>query len=119
MVTSDDEVRRTEVLTDDGVPDGLAGTSHTHCEREQGQVTHAVGVLGHDGLVHTDAGVVINVAGFGETHDRVNEDVCLPLTGGADGEFSVSAVHGVAGLECDDLAPGDLLEVCAKLGGGV
>ena len=119
LVTADDEVRCTEVLTDDGVPDCFAGTSHTHGEGEEGEVAHAVGVLGHNGLVDTDTGVVVDVTGLGETDDGVDEDVRLPLAGSADGELTVSTVHGVAGLEGDDLAPGDLVEVCAELSGSV
>ena len=56
-------------------------------------------------MVDTHTGEVIDVAGFGEADDGVDEDVCLASTGGADGQFSVGSVHGVAGLECNDAGP--------------
>ena len=119
MIATDDEVRRAEVLADDGMPDGFTRTSHTHGKREESKMPHAVGVLCHDSLVDTNAGVVIDVAGFGESDDGVDEDVGLALTGGEDGEFTMSAVHGVASLESDDFAPGNFVEVCTEFGRGV
>ena len=119
VITNDNEMRRTKVLTDDSVPDGFARTSHTHGEGKESEVTHTVGVLCHDSLVDTNTCVVIDVAGFGETDDGVDEDVGLALTGGEDGEFTVSAVHGVTSLESDDFAPGNFVEVCTEFGRGV
>ena len=119
VITTDDEVSRTKVLTDDRVPDGFTGTSHTHREWEEGKVAHAVRVLGHNRLVDTNTSVVVDVPGLGEADDGVHEHVGLVLASSADGELTVSTVHGVAGLEGDDLAPSDLVEVSAKLGGGV
>lgn len=117
VVTADDEVRRTKVLADDGVPDGLTRTSHAHGKRQEREVAHAVGVSGHDGLIHTHTGVVVDVTGLGETHDGVDEYVGLALSGSEHGELTVSAVHGVTGLEGDDLAPSELGEVGSQLSG--
>lgn len=117
MVASDDEVRRAEVLADDSMPDRLAGPGHAHREREEGEVAHAVRVFGHDRLVDAHAGVVVDVARLGEADDGVDEDVRLPLARGADGQLAVRAMHGVARLEGDDLAPCELLEVRAEFGG--
>ncbi len=44
VVSADDEVRRTVVLADDGVPDGLAGAAHAHGQRQETENRHAVGV---------------------------------------------------------------------------
>ena len=82
-------------------------------------MAHAVRVLGHDSLVDTDTGVVVDITGLGETDDGVDEHVRLPLAGGADGELTVGTVHGVTGLEGDNLAPCKLLEVSAELSRGV
>ena len=119
MVTTDDEVRRAEVLADDRVPERLAGTGHAHRKREKGEVAHSVRVLRHDSLIHTHTGVMVDVTGLGEADDRVDKDIGLALAGGADSELTVSTVHRVAGLEGDDLAPSELLEVCAELSRGV
>lgn len=70
-------------------------------------------------MVDADAGEVVDVAGFGEADDGVDEDVGLTGSGGADGEFAVGAVHGVAGLEGDDAGPAQFFEVDAEFGGGV
>lgn len=119
MVAPDDEVGCAVVLADDGVPDSFAGPAHAHGEGEETEDGHAIGVPWEEGLVHADAGEVVNVAGLGEADDGVDEDVGLAGAGSTDGEFAVGAVHGVAGLEGDDLRPAELLEVEAELGGGV
>jgi hypothetical protein len=62
---------------------------------------------------------VINVTGLGETNDGVDEDVGLARTGSADGQLTMSAVHGVSGLESDDLGPAKFVEVQTDLCGRV
>ena len=49
----------------------------------------------------------------------MNQQVGLDFAGGAQREFLVRAVHRVAGLERDDLAPAELLEALANFGGRV
>ena len=119
VVAADDEVGGAVVLADDGVPDGLARAAHAHGQRQQAQHGHAVGVARQDGLVDAHAGEVVNVAGLGQADDGVDEHVGLAGAGGAHRQLAVGAVHGVAGLEGDDLGPAELLEVGAQLGGGV
>jgi hypothetical protein len=119
VVTSNNEVGSSVVLTDDSVPDSLTGTGHTHGQGKETEGGHSVGVAGEKGLVDTDTGEVVNVTGLGESDDGVDQDVGLTVTGSADSQLSVSTVHGVTGLESDDLGPSELLEVSAKLGGGV
>lgn len=115
VVTADNEVGGTMVLADDGVPDGLTGTTHTHSQRKQTENGHAVGVAVHDGLVNADTGEVVNVTGLGKTNDGVDEDVGLSGASSDDSQLTVSAVHGVTGLESDNLGPAELLEVGADL----
>lgn len=119
VVTADDEVGRTVVLADDGVPNGLAGTAHAHGKGEETEDGHAVGVSGKESLVDTDTGEVVNVTGLGQAYDGVDEDVGMMRTGSADGQLSVGAVHGVTGLEGDDSGPAELVEVGADLRGRV
>jgi hypothetical protein len=118
VVSTDDKVSRTKVFSDDGVPDGFPGSSHSHGEGQEGQGGHSVGVLGHQSLVSPDTGVVIDITWLGETDDGVDEDVGLVLTSGSDGQFTMSSVHRVSGLESDDLSPRDLLEVSSEFGRG-
>ena len=113
------EVGGSVVLSDNGVPDGLSGTGHSHGQRQQSQVSHTVGVLGHQGLVRSNTGVVVHVSRLGETDDRVDQDVGLSLSGGSYSQLSVSSVHGVPGLEGDNLAPCHLLEEVSEFGRGV
>jgi len=61
---------------------------------------------------------VVDVTGLGETDDGVDQDVGLVLTSRTDSQLSVSPVHGVTGLESDDLAPRDLFEVSPEFGRG-
>lgn len=119
MVTTDNEVGCSVVLTDDGVPDGFTGTTHTHSEWEKTKNGHTVGVSRKEGLVDTDTGKVVDVTGLGKTNDRVDEDVSLAGAGCADSQFTVSAVHRVSGLESDNLGPSELLKVETELGGSV
>lgn len=65
VVTTNNEVSGTMVLPDDGVPDGLAGTTHTHGQGQETQDGHTVGVTGKESLVGTDTGEVVNVTGLG------------------------------------------------------
>ena len=119
MVTPDDEVRCAEVLTDDRMPNGLARAGHAHGKGEEGKVTHAVRVLRHDGLVHTDAGVVVDVAWFSQTNNWVDEDVRLTLACSTDRQLTVCTMHRVAGLESDNTTPSEFLEMCTELSRGI
>lgn len=119
VVTADNEVSSTVVLTDDSVPDGLTGTTHTHGQTQKTQNGHAVGVTGQECLIGADTGEVVNVTGLGQTDDRVDQNVGLARASRADGQLTMSTVHGVTGLESDDAGPAQLVEVNAKLSGGV
>lgn len=119
VVTANDEVSGSVVLADDGVPEGLTGTSHAHGQGQEGEGCHSGRVAANDGLVDTDTSEVVNVTGLGQTNDRVDEDVGLARAGSADSQLAVSAVHGVAGLEGNDTGPVELLEVGTELSGSV
>lgn len=119
VVTTNDEVRGTMVLTDDGVPDGLARATHTHGQGQETQDGHTVGVAGEESLVGAHTGEVVNVTRLGQTDDGVDEDVGLLGAGGAHGHLTVGTVHGVTGLEGDDSVPAELVEVNAQFRGSV
>jgi hypothetical protein len=139
VVTTDNEVGRTVVLTDDRVPDSLTGATHTHSEGQETEDCHTVGVAREKGLVGADPGEVVNVTGLGQTNDRVDEDIGLTGTCSTDGQLTVSSVHRVSvdsvshaisvsaartsqdkpGLESDNSGPAELVEVDTKLRGGV
>lgn len=119
VVTPNDKVCSTVVLANDGVPESLTGTTHAHGKRQQTQNSHSVGVARQESLVDTHSSKMVNVAGLGKTNDRVDEDVGLSAAGSADSQLTVSAVHGVTGLESDDTGPAELVEVQAQLSGGV
>jgi len=119
VVAADDEVRGAVVFADDGVPDCFSGSTHAHGEREKAEYCHAIWVAGEESLVDADTGEMVNITWFREADYGVDEDICLASASSADSQFSVSAVHGVAGLEGNDARPAEFLEVDAKLGGGV
>ena len=119
VVAADDEVGGAVVAADNGVPDCLAGAAHAHGQGQERELGHAVGVAREEGLVHPDSGEVVDVAGLGETHHGVNQDVSLLGAGGTDRELAVGAVHGVAGLEGHDAFPPELVEEGSQLGGGI
>merc|ERR1712000_708983 len=68
MISADDEVSRTVVLSDDGVPDGFTRTTHTHGQTEQTKNSHSIGVSGHESLVDAYPSEVVNVTRLGQTH---------------------------------------------------
>ena len=119
VVTANNEVGGAMVLPDDGVPDGLTGTTHTHGQGQETQDGHTVGVTGEESLVGTDTGEVVNVTGLGKTDNGVDQDVGLVGAGGTDGQLTVSSVHGVSGLESDNSGPAELVEVDTELCGSV
>lgn len=119
VITSNDEVRSAVVLSDDGVPDGLAGSTHTHSKGQKAENSHAIGVSREQCLVNADAGEVVNVTRLGESDDGVDQDVSLTSTSGADSELAVGAMHRVSRLESDHLGPAKLVEVQTELGGSV
>lgn len=110
---------RTKVLPNDSVPDSLSWTGHSHGEWQESEVSHTLGEGGHQSLVSSNSGVVVDVSWFGKTDDGVNKNVGSSLSGGSDGQLSVGSVHWVSGLESDDLSPRDFVEVGSKLGGRV
>ena len=119
VVAADDEVRGAVVLADDGVPDRLPRSTHAHGQREQTQDGHAVGVAREQRLVNPHPGEVVDVAGFGQADDGVDEDVGLAGPGGADCQFSVGPMHGVAGLKGNNARPAKLFEMDPELGRSV
>ena len=119
MVTADNEVCGTVVLTDDGVPDGLTRTTHAHGQTQQTQNGHAVGVAGQQGLVGADTGEVVNVTGLGETDDGVDQDIGLAGASRADSQLTVGTMHGVTSLESDNAGPAQLVKVHTQLRGSV
>jgi hypothetical protein len=61
---------------------------------------------------------VIDVARLGHPHHRVDQQVGLEIAGGPQRELVVGAVHGVSGLESDNLAPAQTTEAAPGLLGG-
>jgi len=62
---------------------------------------------------------VVDITGLRQAHDGMDEDIGLVGSCSADRQLSVSAMHGVSGLESNNLGPAELVEVKPKLGGSV
>ena len=82
---------------------GFARAAHAHCQRQQRQHSRVRRVALQQRLIAAHPGVVIDIARLGHADDRMDQQVGLELAGGAQRQLVVSAVHGVAGLEGDDL----------------
>ena len=82
-------------------------------------MSHTLRVGRHQSLVSSDSSVVVDISGLGQSDDRVNKDVGSSLSSSSDSELSVGSVHGVSGLESDNLSPCNLVEVGSELRGGV
>lgn len=73
----------------------------------------------HNSLIHSHPSVMVNISRLRHPDDRVDEDICLTLTCRTNGQLAMSAMHGVSGLESDDFAPREFLEVCTEFSWGV
>lgn len=136
MITADDEVSRSKVFANNGMPEGFTGSSHAHGERKKCEVTHSIRVFLHDSLVYTDTGIMIDVTRFCETNNGMNENVLVDrlalkpslaltntygsvLTCSTNGQLTVSTMHRVSRLEGDNTAPCEFCEVSPKLSRGI
>ena len=115
VIAAHDEVRAAVVLADDRVPHGLARTAHAHRERQQAQRGRLLGIRLHEMLVAAHAREVVDVARLRHADDRLDQQVRLDVLRRAERELLVRAMHRVARLERDDLAPAELLEAVAHL----
>ena len=115
VVAADDEVRTAVILADDGVPERLARAAHAHGQRQQAEHGGVGRVALQQLLVAAHAGEVVDVAGLGQAHHRLDQQVCIGDAGGAVGQLLVGTVHRVAGLEGDHALPVVAGEVLAQL----
>lgn len=109
---------RTKVFPDNGVPDSLSRSGHSHGKRKQSQVSHTLWVRRHQSLIGPNSSVVVDISWLGQSDDGVDQDVGSSLSSSSDGQLSVGSVHGVSGLESDDFSPCDFVEVGSELGRG-
>ena len=65
--------------------------------------------------VAAHASGVVDIAGLGHPHHRVDEQLASDLASRAPGELQVGAVHGIASLERDDATPAGLDELGTQL----
>ena len=105
MVTTDDEMGQAVVLANDRMPERLARATHPHREVQKRQMRGRGRVLVEHRLVTAHAGEVVHVARLRHADDRVDEQIGLRLTRGAEGQFLMRAVQRVAGLEGDNARP--------------
>jgi hypothetical protein len=103
VITANDEMGCTEVFADNGVPDSFTRTAHSHCQRQEAENSHAIGVSREKCLVHTDSGEMVDISRLCKTDNRVDEDIGLAGTSSTNSQLSVSSVHGISGLEGNDL----------------
>ena len=97
------------------MPERLLRSRHAHREVEQAQRGRLLRVVLEHVLVAAHARVVIDVARPRHADHGMQQQVGLALARRAEGELLVRAVHGVAGLEGDDLAPAKLAKPPAQL----
>ena len=105
MVAADDQMRAAEVLANNRVPDRLPRPAHPHRQRKQAHYRRVLGVVLLDRLVAANACVVVHVARLGHPDDRMDQQVRLQVFRGPEGQFLMRAVHGIACLKGNDLAP--------------
>ncbi len=116
VVAPHDEVGAAVVLADDGVPHRLARPAQPHGDGQQGELCGVARVAGQERLIAAHARVVVDVAGLGHAHHRVDQQVGLDLLGGPERQLLMGPVHRVPGLEGNDPAPAEPGEVLAQLG---
>jgi hypothetical protein len=118
VVAPDDEMIRAMVAADDGMPHSLARARHAHRQRQQRQ-QHAprLVMVIHQRLVRAHAGVMIDIAGLGHAHHRMQQQHAVHAGRRALGQFLVHAVQRVARLEGDHIGAVELFQAVAHLGG--
>mmetsp|Transcript_23936 Transcript_23936/g.37280 ORF Transcript_23936/g.37280 Transcript_23936/m.37280 type:complete len:569 (-) Transcript_23936:50-1756(-) len=99
VVTANNKVGGTVVLTDKSMPQSLSGSSHSHGKREETKSGHARGVGLQQFQVDPDSGEVIDISRLGHTDNRVDKHVGLGIASSTEGQLTVRAMHGVTGLE--------------------
>ena len=119
MVAADNEMSAAMVGANEPVPDRLARSAHTHRQVEQGHRRGCGWVLIKHRLIAAHAGEVIDVAGFGHAHHRVNEQIGLGLLSGAEGQFLMGAMQRVSGLKRHHAAPAHFAKIGPQLVGRV
>mmetsp|Transcript_29764 Transcript_29764/g.74841 ORF Transcript_29764/g.74841 Transcript_29764/m.74841 type:complete len:260 (+) Transcript_29764:881-1660(+) len=115
MVATHDEEGATIVDTNDGVPNRLTRTCHTHGKWKQTEGGHVGWVVVQHRLVGTDAGEGIDITGLGHANHRMDEHGGLARGSSANGQLTVTAVHRVAGLKTNHTGVGHLDEEGAQL----
>lgn len=60
VITSNDEMSRTKVLSNDRMPDSFSRTGHSHSQRKKSESGHSVGVRSDDRFVDSDLRVTIS-----------------------------------------------------------
>ena len=117
VVATDDQMGAAEILADDRVPHGLAWAAHPHGQRQQRELDRVLRVVRQHFLVAVDPRVVVQVAGLGQAHHRVDQQVGLDFLGRTQGQLVMRAMHRVPRLEGHDAAPAQPGELLAHLGG--
>ena len=115
MVAADDQVGASVVPANQGVPERLAGTRHSHGERQQRQLRGVARIVAQNLPVAADARVVIEVSRLRHADDRVDQQVRLQFAGRPQGQLEVRPMHRVAGLEGDRRLPSELREPSPQL----
>ncbi len=117
VVASDDNVVGAEVAADDGVPQGPAWASHPHGQRQQGE-QHPVGleIAIDQRAIGAHAGVMVDVTGPRQPHDRMQQEHAVHFRNGAPGQFLVGAMQRIACLEGDDVVVAVLVQQTARFG---
>lgn len=54
MISTNNKMSGAKVLADNRVPEGFAGATHSHGEREEREVAHSIWITRHDRFVDTD-----------------------------------------------------------------
>src|ERR1700685_1293568 len=99
------------------MPDGLARSTHAHGQRQHGEFHAASGKLGKKQLVATHPREVVNVAGFGHSDPRMDEQIGLDFVSGTERQVHMGAVHGVASLKRNYTSPAQTRKFGAQFGG--
>ncbi len=116
VVTTDNKVAAAEVLADQRVPQRLAWPAHAHGQRQQAEHGGVFRITLDEFLIAAHAGQIIDVAGFGHAHHRVDQQIGFGLTCGGKCQFLMRTMHGVAGLKRDHAMPAHFVEIGAQLG---
>jgi hypothetical protein len=105
MVTANNEVAHPEIFSNERMPHRLTRTGHSHGQWQYSQFDARGRIMREQTPVAADTRMGVDIALFSAAHDRMQEESPVHGIHRPASQFDVRSVHGITGLERNDIAP--------------